>query len=267
MERSKQSSRFFLCMQRPPPHSAHTPRGDFPVYAANNRMHARLFIRPSRLGSTLYFPAWQEERLRIRLQIAPSEEVKDPETFPSRFFRPSKRTTDGCTEWGTEAHSGFLSRHLLPRPGLLSPRSPLFSVTESNMADSGAFSLRFRKLKTNPLLQRKQFGVDILHPSRGSVSKKELVEKIAKQFRVSDSQSIVVFGLKTAFGGGRSSGFAMIYDNPNAAKKFENRFRLVRLGYVEAKPTKGRRAYKELKNRRKKVRGKEKAKCSGAAKK
>ncbi|PHJ21421.1 40s ribosomal protein [Cystoisospora suis] len=135
------------------------------------------------------------------------------------------------------------------------------------MADTGAFSLRFRKLKTNPLLQRKQFGVEILHPSRGSVSKKELIEKIARQFRVSDPQSVVVFGIKTAFGGGRSSGFAMVYDNANAAKKFENRFRLVRLGYVEAKAAKGRRAFKELKNRRKKVRGTEKAKCSGAGKK
>lgn len=142
---------------------------------------------------------------------------------------------------------------------------PVFRIAK--MADAGAFSLRFRNLKTNPLLQRKQFGIDILHPSRGSVSKKELIEKIGRQFRVADPQSIVVFGLKTAFGGGRSSGFAMIYDSPTAAQKFEHRFRLVRLGYAEAKPSKGRRAQKELKNRRKKVRGKEKAKCSGAPKK
>lgn len=135
------------------------------------------------------------------------------------------------------------------------------------MDDSGAFSLRIRKLKTNALLQRKQFSVDVLHPNRGTVSRKELVEKLSRQFRVADPQSIVVFGLKTAFGGGRSSGFAMIYENANAAKKFEHRYRLVRMGYVEAKPSKGRRAAKELKNRRKKVRGKEKAKCTGGQKK
>ena len=32
---------------------------------------------------------------------------------------------------------------------------------------------------------------------------------------------IVLFGFKTAFGGGRSSGFGLIYESIDAAKKFE----------------------------------------------
>ena len=39
-----------------------------------------------------------------------------------------------------------------------------------------------------------------------------------------------VFGMKTAFGGGRSTGFALMYDNLAAAKKFEPKHRLKRVG-------------------------------------
>merc|ERR1712146_700960 len=40
---------------------------------------------------------------------------------------------------------------------------------------------------------------------------------------------------KVAFGGGRSSGFGMIYDNLVAAKKFEPKYRLTRFGMGKAK--------------------------------
>lgn len=36
-------------------------------------------------------------------------------------------------------------------------------------------------------------------------------------------------GFRTAFGGGKSTGFALIYDNMDAAKKFEPKYRLVRV--------------------------------------
>ena len=36
--------------------------------------------------------------------------------------------------------------------------------------------------------------------------------------------------MKTAFGGGRSTGFALMYDNLAAAKKFEPKHRLKRVG-------------------------------------
>jgi small subunit ribosomal protein S24e len=36
--------------------------------------------------------------------------------------------------------------------------------------------------------------------------------------------------LRTQFGGGKSSGFALIYDSVEDAKKFEPKYRLARIG-------------------------------------
>jgi hypothetical protein len=40
---------------------------------------------------------------------------------------------------------------------------------------------------------------------------------------------VVTFGFKTVFGGGRSTGFGLIYDDEAAQKKFEPKYRLVRV--------------------------------------
>eukprot|EP00922_Rhytidocystis_sp_ex-Travisia-forbesii_P050069 GHVS01074498.1.p1 GENE.GHVS01074498.1~~GHVS01074498.1.p1 ORF type:complete len:161 (+),score=31.15 GHVS01074498.1:73-483(+) len=128
-----------------------------------------------------------------------------------------------------------------------------------------SFSVRIKKFLTNPLLQRKQFCIDVIHPNRGSVPKADLTEKIAKLYKVQDPSTIILFGFQTAFGGGRSKGFGLIYENVAVVKKFERKFRLVRAGLKEAAAKTGRRASKELKNRKKKVRGKDKVKVSGTA--
>jgi hypothetical protein len=41
---------------------------------------------------------------------------------------------------------------------------------------------------------------------------------------------VSVFGFRTQFGGGKSTGFALLYDSPEAMKKFEPHYRLVRYG-------------------------------------
>jgi small subunit ribosomal protein S24e len=41
---------------------------------------------------------------------------------------------------------------------------------------------------------------------------------------------VSVFGLRTQFGGGKTTGFALVYDSPEAMKKFEPHYRLVRVG-------------------------------------
>lgn len=41
--------------------------------------------------------------------------------------------------------------------------------------------------------------------------------------------NVIVFGFKTKFGGGRSTGFALVYDSLDAAKKFEPKYRLARV--------------------------------------
>merc|ERR1712039_905005 len=123
------------------------------------------------------------------------------------------------------------------------------------------FTIRTRKFKQNPLLGRKQFVLDIIHPNVANVSKKDLATKLASMYKVHDSGCIQLFGFHTAFGGGRSSGFGLIYENVNAMKKFEPKYRLRRAGLEKAKSGVGRRGKKDTKNRMKKTRGKEKSKA------
>ena len=75
-----------------------------------------------------------------------------------------------------------------------------------------------------------------------------------------------MFGMHTAFGGGRSTGFALVYDTLDAAKKYEPKYRLARQGLIKITKS-GRKQRKEKKNRAKKIRGALKHKSSAAAKK
>ncbi len=106
--------------------------------------------------------------------------------------------------------------------------------------------------------------IDVLHPGRANVAKTELREKIAKLYK-SDAENVFVFGFKTAFGGGKSTGFALIYDTLDAAKKFEPKYRLVRHGLAEKKTVSSKQR-KEKKNRDKKVRGSKKGKAAAGKK-
>ncbi|KAK4866905.1 hypothetical protein LT330_008068 [Penicillium expansum] len=96
------------------------------------------------------------------------------------------------------------------------------------MADSPV-TLRTRKFIRNPLLARKQMVVDVLHPNRPNVSKDELREKLADLYK-SNKDQVSVFGFRTQYGGGKSTGFALVYDSSEALKKFEPHYRLVRIG-------------------------------------
>lgn len=98
----------------------------------------------------------------------------------------------------------------------------------STQDNSAPVTIRTRKFTTNRLLSRRQFVVDVLHPSRPPISRAELSEKLAATYKA-DKARVVPFGFKTHFGGGRSTGFALIYDSEEAQKKFEPRYRLVRV--------------------------------------
>jgi len=126
-------------------------------------------------------------------------------------------------------------------------------------------TVRTRKFMTNRLLQRKQFIVDVLHQGRSTVPKTEIKQKLALMYKVTDPESIFVFGFKTVFGGGKSTGFGLIYDNQQVAKKFEPKYRLVRAQLVKSE-TKSRKQRKEKRNRAKKVRGTKKAKAAAGKK-
>ena len=150
--------------------------------------------------------------------------------------------------------------------------------------------MRTSKFITNRLLARKQFHLTVLHPTRPNVSRTELGEKLAALYKT-DKERVVVFGLKTKFGGGSSSGFGLVYDDEESQKKFEPRYRLVRVsvdlvlssrrmrwdmlrtgltcqsGLAPKVEKASRKLRKERKNRSKKVRGKAKSKAGEAAKK
>jgi small subunit ribosomal protein S24e len=112
-------------------------------------------------------------------------------------------------------------------------------------------TVRTRRVMTNRLLQRKQFVVDVLHAGRATVPRSEIKMLLAKMFKVTDPNTVFTFGFKTAFGGGKSTGFGLIYDNQQVAKRFEPRYRLVREKLAE-KGTIGRKQRKERKNKAKK---------------
>ncbi|SGZ24201.1 BQ5605_C023g09712 [Microbotryum silenes-dioicae] len=133
------------------------------------------------------------------------------------------------------------------------------------MDPTGAVTIRTRKFITNRLLQRKQMVVDVLHPTRANVSKDELRDKLSAMYKAPKDQ-VIVFGFRTQFGGGKSTGFALIYDTKESLK-LEPRYRLVRFGLAEKRPITGRKLRKERKNRAKKFRGTAKKSKSEAGKK
>jgi len=133
------------------------------------------------------------------------------------------------------------------------------------MSDSPV-TVRTRQFITNRLLARKQFVVDVLHPGRANVPKSDLSEKLAQMYKA-DVARVITFGLRTQFGGGRTTGFALIYDSEDAQKRFEPKFRLVRAGMASKPDKASRKLRKERKNRSKKVRGTKKAKAAEPPKK
>ncbi|EDS30562.1 40S ribosomal protein S24 [Culex quinquefasciatus] len=118
-------------------------------------------------------------------------------------------------------------------------------------------TIRTRRFMTNRLLCRKQMICDLLHPGLASVSKMKIRDKLAAMYKVTPDNN---------FGGGKSTGFGLIYDTLDNAKKFEPKHRLGRHGLYEKKKM-TRKQRKERKNRMKKVRGTKKAKVGQAVKK
>ncbi len=70
--------------------------------------------------------------------------------------------------------------------------------------------------------------VDVLHPGKATVPKTEIRAKLAQMYKVTPDL-VFAFGFRTNFGGGKTTGFALIYDTLDFAKKFEPKYRLVRV--------------------------------------
>ena len=61
-----------------------------------------------------------------------------------------------------------------------------------------------------------------------NVSKASIKAKLAVLLKAKD-ECIAIFGLKTKFGGGRSTGFATIYDSVDLRKKYDSKKMLRRV--------------------------------------
>ena len=120
------------------------------------------------------------------------------------------------------------------------------------------FSVHTRKFQKNPLLNRKQFVVELTHPNWcGTVPSKLVKTKLASMYKVGEDQ-ISIFGFKTKFGGGKTSGFGLIYDDVASLKRLEPNYRKTRLGFGKKKLP-ARKTMKERRNRDSKIRGAKKA--------
>ena len=76
------------------------------------------------------------------------------------------------------------------------------------------------------------------------MSKEDLRAKLSELYKA-EKNTVSVFGLRTQYGGGKSTGFALIYDSNEAFKKFEPHYRLVRFGVAQKieKPSRQQRMY------------------------
>ena len=78
--------------------------------------------------------------------------------------------------------------------------------------------------------------LDVHHPGKATVPTTEIREKLAKIYKTTPD-GIFVFGFRTHFGGGKTTGFGMIYESLDYAKKNESKHRLARCGLYEKKRT------------------------------
>jgi ribosomal protein S24E len=72
--------------------------------------------------------------------------------------------------------------------------------------------------------------IELIHPELSNVSKSDIKVKLAQTLKAKE-ENISIFGLKTKFGGGRSTGFALIYDSADARKKYDSKKMLRRVSF------------------------------------
>merc|ERR1712099_3482 len=109
----------------------------------------------------------------------------------------------------------------------------------------------------------------MIHPEMAGVKKATIKTELAKKFKCQGQEDrIAVFGMKLKFGGGRSTAFASIFDDMDARKKYDTKDNLRRSCLYEAKAGKmARKMAKEIKGKRKRVKGTAKAKVQAGKKK
>ena len=67
-----------------------------------------------------------------------------------------------------------------------------------------------------------------MHPGKRTISKNTVRDELAKMYKTG-KENIFPFGFRTAFGGGRTTGFCLVYESLAMAKRFEPKHRLARV--------------------------------------
>lgn len=80
-------------------------------------------------------------------------------------------------------------------------------------------TIRFRKYRVNKLLARKELVVEAFHEGKPNCSQNELKELISGKLKC-DQKNLVLYGFRTAFGGNRSAGYCLCYDNQQSLVKY-----------------------------------------------
>ncbi|XP_041578420.1 40S ribosomal protein S24-like [Vulpes lagopus] len=78
--------------------------------------------------------------------------------------------------------------------------------------------------------------INVLHPKKVTVPKTDSGGKLVKMYKTTPDV-IFVFGFRIHFGGGKTTGFGMIYYSLDDVKKNEPKDRLARHGLYEKKKT------------------------------
>lgn len=111
---------------------------------------------------------------------------------------------------------------------------------------------KFTKVQNNRVLNRIQMVVDVYHPKELNVTKEQIRETIKGKFK---KPHVIVINVKKLFGGGRTKGFALVYDNEEAMKKIETVKRLDREAREKLPPKDRKKSMKKKEGRKtKKVR-------------
>ncbi|KAK8893319.1 ribosomal 40S subunit protein S24B [Tritrichomonas musculus] len=114
-------------------------------------------------------------------------------------------------------------------------------------------TLRIRKYIVNKLLDRKQFVVDLKHPGDKAPTRDEIKDLVSAQLKA-NKENIVIFQLKTLYGGGHTTGFGLIYDNKDSMLKIEPDHRLIK-AHLKEKSKQTRRSRKNTRKQKMKVWG------------
>ncbi len=107
--------------------------------------------------------------------------------------------------------------------------------------------------------------IDVDHAGKAAVSKSDLATHVAKLHKV-DAKLVVLYGFSSKFGGGKSTGFGLIYDDEASLKKFEPKYRLIRAS-LATKKTRTRKQWKDLKKKIRSTWGTGRREAARAAKK